>query len=191
MSTRLAAVAFTLCVSAAGAQTPEPIVRGRDADGFKEFTERVQKYFKLQRSVEANLPALEPTDRPELIALRQQLLAKKIKEARPRAKEGDLFTSDVRDAFRHVSAAAIGGPKSARSRAYMHSGAPDPAMLLVVNGTYPDTEPVTSFSPVLLAVFPVLPDGLAYRAVGRTLILLDVKSHLIVDIARVVLPPPS
>jgi len=188
----LTAIAFTLCVTAVEGQAPPaPTVSHSDAKGFKEFTEHVQKYVTLLRSAEAGVPALAPTDRPEQIAERQQLLASKIKEARRRAKEGDLFTSDVQEAFRHVSAAALGGPKAARSRAYMKSGEADPAMLLAVNGTYPDTQPVTSFSPVLLAIFPVLPDGLTYRAVGRTLILFDVKSHLIVDIARLVLPPPS
>jgi len=180
-----------ICAAALAAQSAPQTISGKDADGFKEFSEHVAKYLKLQRTVEASVPALELTDRPEVIATRQQLLASKIKQARSDAKVGDIFSSDVKDAFRRVSAAAIGGPQSAGSRAYMESDAADPAMLLVVNGTYPDAAPVTSFSPVLLAVFPVLPEGLAYRAVGRALILVDVKSHLIVDIARLVLPPPS
>jgi len=46
-------------------------------------------------------------------------------------------------------------------------------------------------SPALLAAFPPLPVEVAYRVVGRTLIVIDVKSRLIVDVARLVLPPAS
>ncbi len=60
-----------------------------------------------------------------------------------------------------------------------------------MNGIYPDTEPITALSPELLAAFPPLPAEVAYRVVGRTLILVDVKSRLIVDVARLILPPSS
>ncbi len=73
----------------------------------------------------------------------------------------------------------------------MRPGGPDPRMRLTVNGVYPDTEPNTPLPPELLAAFPPLPDEVAYRVVGRTLLLVDVKSRLIVDIARRILPPPS
>ena len=71
----------------------------------------------------------------------------------------------------------------------MHPDAPNPAMRLTVNGIYPDTEPITALSPALLAAFPPLPVEVAYRIVGRTLIVMDVKSRLIVDVARRILPP--
>jgi len=60
-----------------------------------------------------------------------------------------------------------------------------------VNRLYPDAEPITALSPELLATFPPLPAEVAYRVVGRSLILVDVKSRLIVDIARGVLPPST
>lgn len=77
------------------------------------------------------------------------------------------------------------------SRAYMQPGAANPGMRLEINGTYPDTEPITALSPELLAAFPPLPVEVAYRVVGRTPILVDVKSRLIVDIARMILPPAA
>jgi len=58
-----------------------------------------------------------------------------------------------------------------------------------VNGIYPDAEPIMTLSPALLAAFPPLPAEVAYRIVGRTLIVIDVESRLIVDLARRVLPP--
>jgi hypothetical protein len=71
----------------------------------------------------------------------------------------------------------------------MQSDGPNPAMHLSVNGIYPDTEPITPLSPALLAAFPPLAAEVAYRIVGRTLLLVDLKSRLIVDFARDILPP--
>jgi hypothetical protein len=73
----------------------------------------------------------------------------------------------------------------------MQPGAPNPRMRLVVNGLYPDSEPITAPSPELLAAFPPLPAEVAYRVVGRTLVVVDVKSRLVVDLAHLILPPLS
>jgi hypothetical protein len=189
--------ALSLCAVAPrtiASQGPVPGSKEKadDAAGFKEFSERLQNYVKLQRTVEAGLPTLKPTDLPEMITAHQQALARKIREARPHAKAGDIFTPHAREAFRHACLSALGGPRSAASRAYLEKpGAPNPGMRLVVNSTYSDTEPTTAFPPELLAAFPTLPAEVAYRIVGRTLIVVDVKSRLIVDVARFILPPPS
>jgi len=189
-------VALSLCVAAtrmlAGQGAALSKEQADDAAAFREFSARVQEYVKLQKTVESSLPALKSTDLPEMIAAHQQALARKIREARPHAKAGDIFTHAACEAFRHASRAALAGPHSARSRAYMQRGdAPNPGMRLAVNGLYPDTEPITPVPPALLAAFPPLPVEVAYRVVGRTLILVDVESRLIVDIARLTLPPAS
>ncbi len=163
--------------------------QAEDVKAFTAFSARVADYMKLQAAVEKDLPALKQTDLPESIATHQLAMAAKLRVARPHAKAGDIFTSSACEAFRHASRAALQGPDGARVRAYMQPGAPNPLMALIVNGTYPATEPVTSLPPALLAAFPTLPDGVAYRVVGRRLILVDVKSHLIVDVARLILPP--
>ena len=186
-------VALALCVvparMLAGQGAAPSKEQAEDAAAFKEFSARVQAYVQLQKSVKAGLPALKPTDLPEMIAAYQQALARKIREARPHAKPGDIFTSAACEAFRHASRAALQGPHSAASRAYMGRDAPNPAMRLTVNGVYPDAEPIAALSPSLLAAFPPLPGEVAYRIVGRTLILMDEESRLIVDMARRVLPP--
>ncbi len=188
-------VLLALCGVASPMLAGQPTVSSKqqaeDAEGFKEFSNRVQAYVKLQRTVVSRLPALKPTDLPEMITAYQQVLARKIREARPRAKRGDIFTSKAGEAFRHASRATLDGPGSATSRAYMKPGAPDAGMRLVVNEIYPDGEPITALPPELLAAFPPLPVEVAYRLVGRTLILVDVKSRLIVDVARLILSPAS
>jgi hypothetical protein len=187
-----ALVALALCVVAPGVlagQVAAPSKGQADAVAFKEFSARVQTYLKLQKTVESSLPSLKATEVPEMITAHQQALARTIREARPQAKQGDIFTPAACEAFRHVSLAALAGPQSASSRAYMQAGAPNQRMSLVINAVYPDTEPTTPFPPALLAAFPPLPVEVVYRLVGRTLILVDVKSRLIVDVALLVLPP--
>lgn len=187
-----ALVALALCFVAARAFAGQGATPGigpaEDAAAFKEFSARVQTYLKLQKTVESSLPSLKATEVPEMITAHQQALARTIREARPQAKQGDIFTPAVCEAFRHVSRAALQGPH-ASSRAYMQAGAPDQRMSLAVNAVYPDTEPTTPFPPALLVAFPPLPAEVAYRVVGRTLILIDVKSRLIVDVALLILPP--
>jgi len=186
-------VTLALCVVAVRMPAGQGAAPGKeqadDSAAFRDFSARVQAYAQLQKTVKSGLPTLRPTDLPEMIAAHQQVLARKIREARPHAKTGDIFTAAACEAFRHASRAALQGPHSADSRAYMDRDAPDPAMRLDVNGVYPDTEPIMALSPALLAAFPPLPAEVAYRIVGRTLIVMDVESRLIVDIARRVLPP--
>jgi hypothetical protein len=160
-----------------------------DAAGFAEFSVRVQAYLTLQKQIASNLPELKPTDLPEMIAAHQQVLARKIREARPHEKAGNLFTKAACKAFRRASYGALGGPRSAGSRAYMRPGEASPGMRLTINDVYPDTEPITAIPPALLAAFPQLPEQVAYRVVGRTLVVIDRESRLVVDIARDILPP--
>jgi hypothetical protein len=50
-----------------------------------------------------------------------------------------------------------------------------------VNGRYPDTVPLSTMPPDVLAALPPLPEDMEYRFVGNRLILLDTKAHIIVD----------
>lgn len=186
-------VALVLCIAAArlvagqGA-APGP-ARADETAGFKEFSDRVQAFLKQQKAIEAGLPALKSTDLPEMIAAYQQARARKIQEARPNAKAGNLFTPAACEAFRRASRASIELTDGPSARPEQQPDDPNQAMRLLVNGIYPDTEPRTTFSPVLLAAFPPLPADLAYRIVGRTLLVVDVKSRVIIDVAHLILPP--
>ena len=187
--------ALSLCVIVARTLAGQGIAPSKeqvaDAAAFEEFSSRVQAYVTLQTAVAASLPILKPTDLPEMITAHQEVLARKLREARPHAKTGDIFTPAACEAFHRASHATLEGPGSAATRASMQSEAPNPRMRLEVNGIYPDTEPITAVPPALLAAFPPLPAAVAYRIVGRSLILLDVESRLIVDVARRVLPSAS
>lgn len=158
------------------------------AAGYKEFLKGVQAYSSLHKSIESTLPALKSTDVPELITAHQQALARKIREARPNAKHGDIFTEDARDAFRRAIREEFRGPDGHDARTTIRQGEPVSKVHLRVNEPYPDGVPFTTVPPTLLLKFPKLPDQVAYRIVGHDLILLDVNANLVVDRIPEIIP---
>jgi hypothetical protein len=164
-----------------GQESPAENLHPEKDPGYKEFLGRMQKYANLHKSVESTLPALKPTDKPELIAAHQAALAKKLREARPHAKRGDIFTENAKKAFRKSVREEFGGPHARGARTTIRQGEPLAEVHLRVNQAYPDGVPFTTVPPTLLLQFPKLPDQVAYRIVGHDLILLDVGANLVVD----------
>lgn len=159
-----------------------------DARAIQEFSKRVNQYISLHKTVEGTLPALKTTEVPELIAAHQQALARKIREARPNARQGDIFTSDAREAFRHAIQRASGGSRGKNARATMKQGNPLAPVKLQVNDVYPEKLPATTVPPTILLALPKLPNEVAYRIVGRDLILLDARANMVVDVFREAMP---
>jgi hypothetical protein len=153
-----------------------------DAAALKEFSARIQEYVQVNKSVESSLPPLKTTDLPEMIAAHQQALARKIREARSKARRGDIFTPKVKEAFRHLIRSEFRGPHASHASATIKQGDPLRNVRLTVNQVYPDNLPFTTVPPTLLLKFPKLPEEVAYRIVGRDLVLLDVKANLVVDL---------
>lgn len=132
---------------------------------------------------------------PELMCLPEDTvavvnaLAEVPREARPAPREGEIFTPDVADLFRRRIAATFHRDEYNRVDLL---GATDqeglPTLPIRVN------EPLlwrigTVTTPWFAAALPALPEELAYRVVGRDLVLIDVvESHLVVDIIRAALP---
>jgi hypothetical protein len=165
-----------------------PKEQPQNAAGYKEFLTRVQAYANLHKSIESTLPALKSTDVPELITAHQQALARKIREARPDAKRGDIFTEDAEKAFRSAVHDEFQGAQGSEARTTIRQGAPLKDLQLRVNEAYPDGVPFTTVPPTLLLKFPRLPDQVAYRIVGRDLILLDAEANLVIDIIPSAIP---
>jgi hypothetical protein len=160
-----------------------------DAAGFKEFMGGVDQYVKLRDPIEKKLPALKSKEElPEMIAAHQQALARKIREARPHAKPGDIFTPAAREAFKHVISSEFKDPQHTTARAVVKQRDPLKGVRLRVNGIYPDAVAETTFPAALLQKLPTLPDELGYRIVGRNLVLVDRKANLVVDIFHEALP---
>jgi hypothetical protein len=167
------------------AQNPPPDLK---SPGFQEFSDRVQKYVQLHKSVEATLPKLKATNEPELIVAHQKMLARKIKAARAHAKRGDIFTPAAKEDFVKAISSEFQGPQAPHAKATIKQGAPLKKVHLHVNEIYPESIPYTSVPPTMLQKLPKLPEEVAYRAVSSDLVLLDVKANLVVDYLRGVLP---
>ncbi|MCX6633639.1 MAG: hypothetical protein NT090_00870 [Acidobacteria bacterium] len=170
-------------------QAQAPQVSGEEARVFKIFTARVQQYVKLQKDVEASLPALKPTNEVARIAQHQHALARKIAQARSGARQGDIFTDQVTRQFRRIIRGEFQGPAALQARRTIRPDNPSKAIVrLHVNDVYPENIPLTTTPPTLLSKLPDLPKELAYRIVGRDLTLKDTKAGLIVDLIRNAIP---
>jgi hypothetical protein len=170
-------------------QAPVPQAGEEEARAFKTFTARVQQYVKLQKDVEASLPALRPTNDVARIAEHQHALARKIAQARRGARQGDIFTREVTRQFRRIIRREFQGPEGQDARRTIRPD--DPAKFIVrlhVNDVYPENTELTTTPPALLSRLPELPQELAYRIVGRDLTLKDTKAGLIVDLIPNAIP---
>lgn len=185
----LAALSLAAAGGLAGQKAAPNKEQTDDAAALKEFTGRVEEYLKLHKTIEKQLPAMKSKEElPEMIAAHQQALARKIREARPHARPGDIFTRATREAFRHVIRSVFQDPQTAPARATIRQRETVKGVRLQVNGIYPDALAETTFPPSLLQKLPTLPDELAYRIVGRDLVLVDSKANLVVDLFHEALP---
>jgi hypothetical protein len=159
-----------------------------DSAGFKEFSERVQQYIKLQKAAESDYP-IKKTNDPHELHERKEALIKKTREARKDARRGDIFTPAATKAFRQAIEAEFKGPIAPHARKTILEGDPLKKFDVFVNQVYPDKLPMTTVPPTLLLRFPTLPNhDVAYRILGSHLLLVDTKTGLIVDFAPDILP---
>jgi hypothetical protein len=169
-------------------QSPQNPLPDLKSPGFQEFSNRVQKYVQLHKSIEATVPKLKATNEPELIAAHQKILARKIKAARLHAKRGDIFTPAAKVDFVKAVSSEFQGPQASHAKATIKQGAPLHQVHLHVNEIYPESIPYTSVPPTMLQKLPKLPEEVAYRAVSSDLVLLDVKANLVLDYLPGVIP---
>lgn len=181
----LSLFAFVAPGFAGQAQTPRDSEEARD---FKSFTDRVQAYVKMQKNLEASLPTLKPTKDAAKIVEHQHELARKIAEARRDAHQGDIFTHEVTEQFRKIIHKAFEGPEGRRARRTIQQDTPFKVVAMHVNDVFPDDIPLTTTPPTLMLKLPELPPELAYRFVGRDLVLKDIKAGLTVDLIPKAIP---
>ena len=147
----------------------------------KEFEEKVKAYITLQKKLEGELPGLKSTEDAAEIAAHQRALSAKIMEARKASMQGELFTPAVTTQFREIIRRTFQEPGGQSVRRTVTEGDAPKPIPVKVNVLYPADSPVHTTPPTLLNRLPALPMELAYRIVGRTFVLLDNKTNLIVD----------
>jgi hypothetical protein len=152
-----------------------------DTGGFQEFHDRVEAYEKLHKEAEKSLPKLKKKNRAEAIAVRQEALVNKIRELRSNARQGDIFTPSATEAITRTIKALFAGPEAREVRRTIQAGEPLKGFEVQINQRYPDDMPFTTVPPTLLRKLPELPEEVAYRILGPSLLIIDRKADMIVD----------
>jgi hypothetical protein len=152
-----------------------------NAKALAAFQEEVNEYVEIRSKLERTLPPVPAEATAEQLDQRQRALAALIQKARHGAKQGDLFVRDVRPILRRLLNGVFTGRGGRELRGVVMDENPGDLVKLTINGRYPDTIPLSSVPPQILSVLPRLPDGVEYRFIGSSLILLDAHAHIIAD----------
>jgi hypothetical protein len=172
----MAFMAMTSVPSAHRAQTrPAP----PDNVVLADFNARIKNYVALRGKADNGAPPLNETKDAAKIKAAQDALALRIRAARAGAKRGDIFTPDIERLFLALLRPPLKGAATKESIREENPG----KLALTINGRYPDSAPLSTVPPNVLASLPLLPKDLEldYRFVDKHLILRDAKANLIVD----------
>ncbi len=145
-----------------------------------DFEARVRKYTERREALESELPQLSKQATAEEIAEHKAALLKKVLAARATAKRGDVFTQDAERMIRSIIASHYKGRDRLELRKEL-AEAENKMVRIKVNGIYPESAELLEMPPTLLLALPQLPKQVRYRFVGRSLLLVDRESHMIVD----------
>lgn len=147
-----------------------------------EFLDSVADYVEMRRQVAAGISGPIFCSDPEELTRQAAQLAASIRDARPLAAEGTIFTPRVAVFLRARIAHAV------RTATHVTIPVDQPDdVVLEVHAALPWSAGRLP-SPALVEALPALPYELEYRFVGRHLVLLDVEANLVVDVLRDALP---
>ena len=175
------AVALLACASAGYAQTTSaanpPDFRVQIwGDIAADFSARIEEYLNLRHALEQGLPPLTVTDHPAEILHAELALATRLQAARAGARQGDIFTREIRADFRRVLLLET----DSWTRAAIMDENPG-AFSSRINRTYPKERSVSTVPANILAALPRLPDDIQYRFLGPHLVLHDTRANIILD----------
>ena len=158
-----------------------------EAEILVDFEKRVQAYMKLHREMAQQVPKVSAKASMEEIDRSQRLLLQRLAAARADVGRGALFTPHMEALVRRVLVQLFEKADGRQLRDSIMDENPT-GLTLRVNDRYPDTVPMATMPPALLAALPPLPEELEYRFVGEDLVIVDVPAHLIVDFIPGALP---
>ena len=147
-----------------------------------DFMTRVEKYAELHKDLAKGSAKQKEDTNPDQINAQKKALAAKIQAARASSKQGEIFTPEIRQAFRRLLAPEVKGEDGRDAKAILKDDAPAPGTVAFkVNATYPENQPKPTMPANLLMNLPTLPEPLEYRVVGQHLLLIDTAADVIVD----------
>jgi hypothetical protein len=167
---------------------PSAAVSPIDAEALEEFQEETDEYVELHNKLESQLPPLPTQSAPEQVYAHKIALGDLIMSARRRAKQGDIFVSEVEQLIRERAQTVFASLEGAQDKAAIQDEQSERNVAARVNQRYPDDVPVSTVTASVLALLPPLPPELQYRFLGRHLILIDIGARIIVDYMPDVLP---
>ena len=126
-----------------------------------DFEKRINDYVVIQKNAVKAVGAQKPTKEPEKIIDHQRAISKAVKEARPKAAMGDIFSPDIAKEFKRLIGIALQGD-AARIKKSLARAEPN-NLKLRVNDPYPSRIPLQSTPPTLHMHLPALPPDLESR----------------------------
>jgi hypothetical protein len=151
-----------------------------------DFDARVRGYAALRATLENGLPAQTITADAAEIRAAELALAQKIRTARKKAKQGDIFTSRIAREFRKALLLEMSDDTLETIRD------DNPGEFSIdINGDYPKNRPLSTVPINILARLPRLPDDIEYRFLGGDFILFDTRANVIVDRITCAIPGPD
>jgi len=165
--------------------TPDTVDEQKTLD---EFKARIDQYVELHKKAESKLPALSKDATPKQIDDYQRELGRLLAEARPNAKQGEIFTPAMETLLRKHLARVFNNPTDGAAVKGSVMDENPTGVTIAVNGRYPDDVPISTMPPDVLQKLPKMPEEFEYRFVGRHLVILDVHAHLIADFVTNAIP---
>jgi hypothetical protein len=181
----MAHVLVALVIATVAAQTPPPAVNAHAA-AQAEFQKRTLAYLDLRTSLARKLEPLSPTPSASDLQARQQALAAALRTARAGAKHGDMIPEPVQQQICETVRADLKQRAPAATRATLEEV--PKGRIPTINKSYPEQAALPTVPPLLLAKLPRLPDNLQYRFFGRSVVLLDGDTEIVVDYVQGCLP---
>jgi hypothetical protein len=160
-----------------------PSLVSADNSVVTDFEQRVRDFVKLRDEAEERVGRIPDRATPEQIVRRQHALGADIAKHRAGAAPGAIFVPGMQTYIRNVVQRVITGPDGPVIKASLMDENPMAARV-AINERYPDTVPMSTMPPDVLAALPSLPSDLEYRFVGNRLILLDIRSHFVIDVVE-------
>jgi hypothetical protein len=147
----------------------------------EDFDKRVNAYVRLRKNTENSFTTLTSSKDSAAIESHKIELAGMIASARIDARQGDVLTPKIAAKFREIIRKTLQGPGTQDVRRTIQDKEPEKLIIVRVNMVYPEDHPLQTTPPTLLGRLPNLPMDMGYRFIGRTFVLLDNKTRLIVD----------
>ena len=153
-----------------------------DAAILEDFNARISRYMQTRKEAGRGADKPKETKDPGRISAAQDTLADRISARRADAKQGDIFTAEIRGTFRRLLAPELKGAEGRDAKDIMKDEAPAPGTVsFKVNAKYPEGQPRPTMPTNVLLSLPEMPKPLEYRIIGRHLLLIDTDADLVVD----------